>query len=848
MVPTDILGRIFKDRKPPGFRIMLLLANLLTVAPATAAEDIPSSTELNGIAVTFPQESRFIGISGSFDKVNTWFIVRNTNKEPKEVSLEFKLQRDLLELGEPRSLQLKLLPESQTKVAVPTDLLSGFGLYNVWFRLVTDSGSSSWAQDVLAVYRQNEQPSRGESVMPIGFATGAPRATPRLLELAASLGFEYYRFNAIWSEIQPLNSEWDWEWLDSYLKLIKSHGFRWHVTTTGSAAWAASKRSDLPDLKAWDVYIGTLAKRYESEIEFWEVWNEPNLHGFFSGTVEDYTNLQRVAYDAIKAVNRDIMVTSGGYAGMNHGQSKPGSFEAAFREYPRAYDWFAYHMHDTFPQFYSDVDRQLAAIAHREGRSNVPIVFTETGYDTRRGQRFQAETLVKKITYAASIGAKSYTWYNLIDRSGQDAPEKPGFTFGLISNPTGTSDFESIENDLRPKESFIAASVAIGQLRSRPPLDRWVFEDRDFTFLFGGQGNYLLVSWHEDPLRAGGVHAFHTNSASVEKMDLFGNSSPVPVEEGLVPVEYGSPAYYLFDGSTRAPHPDAPLVTAPSRIVPGKNGETLIELIVRNPLSRPVSITPEILHLPSGVNLAVEPESKTLQPGENRDLSLHFLVAPGGFGEVRSVEIGLKFNKTSWNPRLVLPIVFDTIDAAKGQILTLESFHNVTNKHDYDPNSLHLLWGSPVDLSVRGAAFFISDRGKILNLKIEVADNFHFPAPSGAPLLEGDALELGWTTPSGTEARIEIAGDIGDNPRTETNINAIEKITISRSLSTTTYDVRLDIKKMGVQEVDMANGIRFNFALHDNDGEGSKSWISPSPGLGGSRFFAPDVFPTLNLR
>ena len=67
MVPTDILKRIFKDRKPPGFRIMLLLANLLTVAPATAVEDIPSSAELSGIEVTFPQESRFIGISGSFD-------------------------------------------------------------------------------------------------------------------------------------------------------------------------------------------------------------------------------------------------------------------------------------------------------------------------------------------------------------------------------------------------------------------------------------------------------------------------------------------------------------------------------------------------------------------------------------------------------------------------------------------------------------------------------------------------------------------------------------------------------------------------------------------------------------
>lgn len=65
----------------------------------------------------------------------------------------------------------------------------------------------------------------------------------------------------------------------------------------------------------WSEYIKTfitfLIDRYGSkEVESWwfEVWNEPDLKGFFSGSQKDYFKLYKVTARAIKAVNKNIRV------------------------------------------------------------------------------------------------------------------------------------------------------------------------------------------------------------------------------------------------------------------------------------------------------------------------------------------------------------------------------------------------------------------------------------------------------------------------------------------------------------------------------------------------------------
>lgn len=69
------------------------------------------------------------------------------------------------------------------------------------------------------------------------------------------------------------------------------------------------------DLNEWaefiKKFIGFLLERYgKAEVESWyfEVWNEPDLPIFFSGTMEDYYRLYAVTAKAIKGVNGNLRV------------------------------------------------------------------------------------------------------------------------------------------------------------------------------------------------------------------------------------------------------------------------------------------------------------------------------------------------------------------------------------------------------------------------------------------------------------------------------------------------------------------------------------------------------------
>jgi xylan 1,4-beta-xylosidase len=64
------------------------------------------------------------------------------------------------------------------------------------------------------------------------------------------------------------------------------------------------------DFKKWGDFIRAfvthLRERYgDAEVRTWyfEVWNEPNLRGFFDGTQQDYFNLYAVTARAIKDVS-----------------------------------------------------------------------------------------------------------------------------------------------------------------------------------------------------------------------------------------------------------------------------------------------------------------------------------------------------------------------------------------------------------------------------------------------------------------------------------------------------------------------------------------------------------------
>jgi hypothetical protein len=63
----------------------------------------------------------------------------------------------------------------------------------------------------------------------------------------------------------------------------------------------------------WGNFVGQVAERYAGRIDHWIIWNEPDIEATavahtWDGTVDDFAQLQRVAYQAAKAANPDSTI------------------------------------------------------------------------------------------------------------------------------------------------------------------------------------------------------------------------------------------------------------------------------------------------------------------------------------------------------------------------------------------------------------------------------------------------------------------------------------------------------------------------------------------------------------
>ena len=170
------------------------------------------------------------------------------------------------------------------------------------------------------------------------------------------------------------------------------------------------------DYTKWVDLIKTLTKhlvdRYGvEEVRKWpfEVWNEPNLKEFWSGTQEEYFKLYRYSAEAVKNVDSQILV--GGPATARN------AWIPEFREYCEKnnvpYDFISTHHYptDAALAFDMDMEEQMArskrgvlkkmAIKARQESGDYPLYYTEWNTSAGLRDRFHDEP------YAAAFVAKA---------------------------------------------------------------------------------------------------------------------------------------------------------------------------------------------------------------------------------------------------------------------------------------------------------------------------------------------------------------------------------------------------------------------------------------------------------
>ena len=670
----------------------------------------------------------------------------------------------------------------------------------------------------------------------IAYGHGPDNHDPEVARRCAEIGIDLARGHIGWGRTQPKQDVWNWEESDAVVAAHAAAGTEVQILLSGAPQWAWKKGYKVsehvrphtipPRTDAWRNWCREVAKRYRGKVRMYEIWNEPDI-GFWAGTQDEYLELFKVASEEIRAVDPQAVILTGGFASMSHKETKPGMIRRVLAEEKDSFDRIAYHRHGFFDEFAREVDGYLIPLREATGNADKPLHFTETAMDTRKGERHQAETLVKKITFAKARGAAAHTWFNFHDFNRGGAPaDQPGTTYGLFT----------IKG--KPKLSATAYKVLIAKLRDTVPVKQIDAGEGHWVFLFKrGSGAHVVVAWTE--MKSGPLLAFRTDSAEVSLTGLLGETRSLPVREnilacGLTP----DPVYYDFPAAGAAPELEVIAAELTSHPSSGEGAQELVA-VFRNPFSTPQKVGLE-WEIPKGFATGEPPpEEIGIMPKERVEVRVTMRAETGKpFHYPARKSAGLNYDwkglKAGGELRAevkanVVPLTSGDFPKGFGeQDLLLGESWQVERLAEHDPNSMQLIWTGWNDLHSK---IWFRRKGDATNIRVLRRD-----AESGA----GDGTEIIFLMPDGKETVLKIPGD-GSPPEASLVTDGVEvavPLTYEESAPPIrVLRLRLDDSVSGFSTEMLKEGVPFHVISSDDDGSGVETRIYPEgPGIQRSRW------------
>ena len=272
------------------------------------------------------------------------------------------------------------------------------------------------------------------------------------------VGATRIRLDIDWSGVEPQRDKYDWKRTDLIVKAIAEARLNPLVMLGYAPKWAqvpgvaTDSHGPPANPEEFAQFARAVVQRYGSIVHTWEIWNEPNLAGFWlpEPDAAAYSNLVRVTSAAIKQVQPNATVIAGALssgADSNYGEVDPLTFVADMYKAGARGTFDALSVHPyTFPSLPTDPDPngtntfrkipQLHRIMEANGdRKDVWI--TEFGAPTGTNRSAvtpegQVDTLAIGIAAARSLGYVPAIFVYSIRDAGTN-PDDLYQNFGLMS-------------------------------------------------------------------------------------------------------------------------------------------------------------------------------------------------------------------------------------------------------------------------------------------------------------------------------------------------------------------------------------------------------------------------------
>ncbi len=283
--------------------------------------------------------------------------------------------------------------------------------------------------------------------VPIGLCEDYPEETTTAaiynadFDLLDRVGIDLLRISFGWDGIESEPDTYDWLFWDDYVNTaVNEHGItlipyimytpKWASTdTTNARYW----RSPPTDFAEFGEFVYDIVMRYKDRIHSWELWNEPDIEWYWTGTPEAFAEYIKVGSAAVRRADPDATIILGGIA------YQPDFIQTLFRDHGVSPYVDVVNMHNYYETWHNgpvehigEYIRRVDEVVERYGDGQ-PLWMAEVGYSSvREGARvsddytayyayehtldYQAVQLVRTVTAAlATDRLSALAWYEIKD-------------------------------------------------------------------------------------------------------------------------------------------------------------------------------------------------------------------------------------------------------------------------------------------------------------------------------------------------------------------------------------------------------------------------------------------------
>lgn len=198
--------------------------------------------------------------------------------------------------------------------------------------------------------------------------------------------------NVSWRDIQPSKGRWDFSRLDldvamgnlTHTSLLLPLGLtpQWASSRPKErSSYSLGNAAEPLSMEDWNYYVEAIVERYKGRISAYEIWNEPNEAGFFSGDLDTLIRMTCSAYRIVKRIDPNALLVSPSATS----QAKGIAWFQKFIERggKGCFDVVGFHFYTLAhepPEMIQPLASQLRDVMKKTGLEELPMWNTESGW------------------------------------------------------------------------------------------------------------------------------------------------------------------------------------------------------------------------------------------------------------------------------------------------------------------------------------------------------------------------------------------------------------------------------------------------------------------------------------